>query len=117
MLLSIRGHHILTCHLGPGSCVLDSGAHWGEFSPVLRMLYGSRCYGLEPNRELLDRLPDEVPLNFGQERPKVESTDSSTSCRPVTRVALDSRNCRFNSSGTGDRNHEDLKHTAFSLHA
>lgn len=55
-LAHIRGHAVWTRGLGPGTVVIDAGAHKGEFSRTMTEDYGCTCYLVEANFLLADQL-------------------------------------------------------------
>ena len=57
-LVAVHGHHLFAPGLGPGSVVVDAGAHVGEFSREMIERFGCLCYALEPVPELYARIPE-----------------------------------------------------------
>lgn len=55
-LARLRGHSVWTQTLGPGSLIVDAGAHRGEFSQFLRERFGCRCLLVEANPDLAAKL-------------------------------------------------------------
>ncbi len=55
-LAVVATHHVFTRPLGPGSIVLDLGAHTGEFSRELVRRYGCTCYAVEPVPALFSQI-------------------------------------------------------------
>lgn len=57
-LTSARGHHFLAGALDGDSVVVDLGAHQGEFSVELASRFGCRCYAVEANPALCNRMAE-----------------------------------------------------------
>ena len=55
-LTHIRGHAVWTRGLGPGTVVVDAGAHKGEFSRTMTQDYGCTCYLVEANPLLAEKM-------------------------------------------------------------
>ena len=59
----VRGHTFIASRLGPGSLVLDAGAHRCEFANAMAKRFGCRVIALEPNSTLL-REPTEAGVTL-----------------------------------------------------
>lgn len=57
-LVSVRGHHILADMVTPESVVVDLGAHFGEFSSEMTVRFHCRCFAVEPNPTLWNKIPE-----------------------------------------------------------
>ncbi len=58
ILTAFRDHHFYIDFLGSPSCVIDLGAHKGEFSLQITEHFCCRCYAVEANPELFSRIPE-----------------------------------------------------------
>jgi FkbM family methyltransferase len=52
----VENHTLCTSFLGPTSTVLDLGCNKGAFIRAMRKAYGCRCFAVEPNPRLFERL-------------------------------------------------------------
>jgi FkbM family methyltransferase len=52
----VENHTLCTSFLGPTSTVLDLGCNKGAFIRSMRQTYGCRCFAVEPNPGLFERL-------------------------------------------------------------
>jgi FkbM family methyltransferase len=52
----VENHTLCTSFLGPTSTVLDLGCNKGAFIRSIRQTYGCRCFAVEPNPRLFERL-------------------------------------------------------------
>lgn len=52
----VENHTLCTSFLGPTSTVLDLGCNKGAFIRSMRQTYGCRCFAVEPNPRLFERL-------------------------------------------------------------
>jgi len=61
---NIRGHWIFVQDLNSNSIVIDLGANKGGFSKLIQEKFKSKCYAIEANKNLFDKIKTEIPLAF-----------------------------------------------------
>ena len=62
----IRDHWVYTKALNSDSIVIDLGANTGMFSEMIIKKFNSRCFAVEPNKELFEKISEKklTKLNF-----------------------------------------------------
>jgi len=55
---NIRGHWLYIPAINSNSVVVDLGANLGEFSKAMIKKFKAKCYAVEPNQDLFDKISD-----------------------------------------------------------